>query len=146
MIRVDVDFNERDRQGHVVARVPGQQVTRLTPNRQVYLYDPLERLWAEATVARINPDTRIAAFDVDWHSFDDADVADLKYGEAEWFISVPTAAGQRLASMFAENSTPTRQATVKLHHWVSSIPGAHIQLSDWHTSESTAGTQAEALP
>ena len=93
MMRVDVDFNERDRNGHVVARVPGAQVSRLAAGQKVYLYDPPERLWADAVVARVNPDTGIAAFDVDWHSFVDAEVADLSDARSHWTIGVPPTAG-----------------------------------------------------
>src|ERR1700734_1502628 len=75
MMRVDVDFNERDRNGHVVTRVPSVQVSRLAVGQKVYLYDPPERLWADAVVARVNPETSIAAFDVDWDSVVDAEVA-----------------------------------------------------------------------
>jgi len=93
MMRVDVDFNERDRNGHVVARVPGAQLSRLAVGQKVYLYDPPERLWADAVVARVNPDTGIAAFDVDWHSFVDAEVADLSDAHSHWTIGVPPTAG-----------------------------------------------------
>jgi hypothetical protein len=93
MMRVDVDFNERDRNGHVVARVPGAQLSRLAVGRKVYLYDPPERLWGDAVVARVNPDTGIAVFDVDWHSFVDAEVADLSDAHGHWTIGVPPTAG-----------------------------------------------------
>jgi hypothetical protein len=102
-VRVDVDFNERDRQGHVVARVPGDLAARLAPGRHVYLYDPVEQLWAEGSVAQVNQDTRIAAFDVDWHSFADAEVADVRQGEEEWLLTVPLTEKRWLLSGTAEN-------------------------------------------
>lgn len=92
MMRVDVDFNERDRSGHVVARVPADLLSRLAVGRKVYLYDPPERLWADAVVARVNRDTRIAAFDVDWDSVVDAEVADLSDARSHWTIGVPPSA------------------------------------------------------
>jgi hypothetical protein len=86
MMRVDVDFNERDRHGHVVARVPAALASQLTVGQQVNLYDPPERLWADAVVARVNQETHIAAFDVDWHSFEEAEVADVFDTRAQWSI------------------------------------------------------------
>lgn len=73
-MRVDVDFNERDRRGHVVARVSAALASQLTVGQRVSLYDPPEKLWADAVVTRINQNNHIAAFDVDWHSFEDAAV------------------------------------------------------------------------
>ena len=96
MMRVDVDFNERDRNGHVVVRVPGAQLSRLAVGQKVYLYDPPERIWADAVVARVNPETSIAAFEVDWHSFVDAEVGDLSDAHGHWTIGVsPTGTGHQ---------------------------------------------------
>ncbi len=93
MMRVDVDFNERDRRGHVVARVPAALASQLTVGQRVNLYDPPERLWADAIVARVSQETHIAAFDVDWHSFEDAEVADVFDAGAQWSIGVPPTDG-----------------------------------------------------
>jgi hypothetical protein len=93
MMRVDVDFNERDRSGHVVARVPAALASQLIVGQRVNLYDPPEKLWADAVVARINQGTHIAAFDVDWHSFEDAEVADVFDTRAQWSIGVPPTEG-----------------------------------------------------
>jgi hypothetical protein len=43
-MRVDVDFNERDRRGHVVARVPAALASQLTVGQRVSLYDPPEAM------------------------------------------------------------------------------------------------------
>lgn len=93
-MRIDVDFNERDRLGHVRTRVPAGTVAQLTVGQKVNLYDPPERLWADAVVARINQDTHIVAFDVDWQSFEDAEVADVLEPHAQWSIGVPPSEGR----------------------------------------------------
>src|ERR1700749_2088599 len=64
-VRVDADFNERDRHGHVVTRVPAALAARLAPGQRVILRDPPERLQARAVVTRVSGETCIAAFDVD---------------------------------------------------------------------------------
>lgn len=144
-MRVDVDFNQRDRHRHVVARVPGDQAARLTPGRRVYLYDPLERLWAEASVARINTDTQIAAFDVDWHSFADAEVTDLTIDHRQWFVGVPPSERYCLpASAVADNaSRPTFRVRFEMI-----LPGENIRAhatAHWTVGNSTVGTQAAAV-
>jgi hypothetical protein len=148
-MRIDVDFNERDREGHVVARVPGDQASQLAPGRRVYLYDPPERLWAEARVARINADTRIAAFDVDWHSFVDAEVVDLSDGHERWSVGVSPAEGHWLPrSVLAENFsgllqvncryrievTPTQEPmhAAMYQHWMLEVGRI---LRRWHTDD-----------
>lgn len=102
MMRVDVDFNERDRNGHVVARVLGVQ---LAAGQKVYLYDPLERIWADAVVARVNPETSIAAFEVDWHSFADAEVADVSDPHGHWTIGVSTTSSGHQQDGYAASCT-----------------------------------------
>jgi hypothetical protein len=104
-MRVDVDFNERDRRGYVVARVPAALATQLTAGQTVNLYDPPERLWADAIVARVDQETHIAAFDVDWHSFEDAEVADVFDTHAQWSIGVP----------------PTEDVPWLMNTWISSV-------------------------
>jgi len=93
MMRIDVDFNERDGQGRVVARVPAAQASQLMAGQPVNLYDPPERLWADAVVAGVDPETCIVVFDVDWHSFVDAEVADISDASANWSIGVPPTEG-----------------------------------------------------
>lgn len=143
-MRVDVDFNQRDRDGHVIARVPpGPQAARLALGSRVYLYDPLERLWAEATVAGINDESQVAAFDVDWHSFTDAEVADLTVGHRHWFLGLPPGEGHRVpASAIAENANQpawTLRVTVTWHV-------ADGTAGTWFVSgNSTAGTQATVV-
>jgi hypothetical protein len=144
-MRVDVDFNERDRQGHVVTRVPGEQIPRLAPGRRVYLYDPLERLWAEASVARVNEDTQIAAFAVDWRSFTDAEVADVRIGREQWFVGVPPGEGHQLPPfVFTENCNVAELAPVKCRiRFGTARPGQsdELVLSTWSDCNSAAGTQ-----
>jgi hypothetical protein len=142
-MRVDVDFNQRDRHGHVIARVPpGVQAARLAPGNRVYLYDPLERLWAEASVAGINAETQVAAFDVDWHSFTDAEVADLTVGHRHWFLGLPPGKDHWLpSSAVTENAS---QPTLMMHFtltWHVAGSTATCSLS----GDSTAGTQATVV-
>lgn len=110
-MRVDVDFNERDRSGHVVARVSAALASQLRVGQRVSLYDPPERLWADAAVARINHETHIAAFDVDWQSFEDAEVADVCDARGHWSIGVPPAEGTpRLANLWITSVSALRAA------------------------------------
>ena len=135
MMRVDVDFNERDRNGHVVARVPGAQLSRLSVGQKVYLYDPPERLWADALVSRVNTDTSIAAFEVDWDSIVDAEVADLSDAHNQWTIGVPPstcAASQRDA--YATSCTA----------WMS-FPGFRIHLH-YEADDEAAAATGETAP
>lgn len=117
MMRVDVDFNERDRNGHVVTRVPGAQLSRLSAGQKVYLYDPPERLWADALVSRVNPDTSIAAFEVDWDSIVDAEVADLSDAHSQWTIGVPpsTCAGSQRDAYAASCSALMSFSGFRIH-------------------------------
>lgn len=71
MARIEVDYNERDEEGRVVARLEGEQLVELSEGQAVSLCDPIDRLWAEATVAWIDRRTRAVGFDVDWKSFVD---------------------------------------------------------------------------
>ena len=73
MTRIDVDFNARDRAGHVLARVTPERLAKLAVGDRLYLYDPVDRLWARASVARIVSEHCIVSFDVDWRSFVEAD-------------------------------------------------------------------------
>jgi hypothetical protein len=110
MMRIDVDFNERDRLGHVRTRVPAAIVSQLTVGQRVNLYDPPEKLWADAVVSRINQDTRIVAFDVDWHSFEDAEVADILDPHAQWSIGVPPSEGHHQLTNTWTSSVSTFRA------------------------------------
>jgi hypothetical protein len=111
MMRIDVDFNERDRLGHVVTRVPAAVASQLAVGQRVNLYDPPEKLWADAVVARINDETRIAAFDVDWHSFEDAEVTDVLDAHAQWSIGVPPTEGHhQLPNVWACSVSDVRRA------------------------------------
>jgi hypothetical protein len=74
VIRIDVDFNARDDAGHVVARLPAAQLDQLSVDQHVYLYDPVDRLWAEASVAQLESDISVGTFDVDWNSFVDGEL------------------------------------------------------------------------
>lgn len=109
-MRVDVDFNERDRHGHVIARVPAALASQLTLGQRVNLYDPPERLWADAVVARLNPETHIAAFDVDWQSFEDAEVTDVLDTHGQWSIGVPPTEGMPRLTTTCYNSVSTLRA------------------------------------
>lgn len=142
-MRVDVDFNQRDRRGRVIAQVPfGDQAARLVPGSPVYLYDPIERLWAEATVASINEEARVAAFDVDWHSFADAEVADLTIGHRRWFLGLPPGEHHWLPSfVFVENVS---QLTFSLRMTLT-LPGEHGETRCPLANNSTAGTQVMAV-
>lgn len=71
MVRIDVDYNARDETGRVVARVPTAQLATLRRGQSVSLYDPIDRLWAEAEVAWIESEAGAVGFDVDWTSFVD---------------------------------------------------------------------------
>ena len=142
-MRVDVDFNQRDRQGHVIARVPpSAQAARLAPGSRVYLYDPLERLWAEASVVGINAETQVAAFDVDWHSFTDAEIADLTVGHRHWFLGLPPGEGHWLpSSAVTENGSQPALMMRFTVTWPVAGSAATYSLS----SNSTAGTQATVV-
>jgi hypothetical protein len=110
-MRIDVDFNERDRRGHVVARVPAALAAQLALGQRVNLYDPPERLWADAVVSRVNHENHIAAFDVDWHSFEDAEVADVSDTHAQWSIGVPPTEGvPRPANLWVSSVSALRTA------------------------------------
>ncbi len=138
MMRVDVDFNERDRDGHVVARVPGAQLSRLAVGQKVYLYDPPERLWADAVVARVNLDTNIAAFDVDWRSFVDAEVTDLSDAHGHWTIGLPPAssAGQQ-RDAYAASCTGLMSAT-RLSLRIVQAAGEALRVAFGSTSSNSA--------
>jgi RNA polymerase sigma factor (sigma-70 family) len=75
MARIDVDYNARDEEGHVVTRVPGEQLETLDVGHAVSLYDPVDDLQADATVAWIDSGTGAVGFAVDWASFVDGDPA-----------------------------------------------------------------------
>ena len=139
MMRVDVDFNERDRNGHVVARVPGAQLSRLAVGQKVYLYDPPERLWADAVVARVNPETSIAAFDVDWHSFVDAEVADLSDTRSHWTIGVPPTPGSgHQRDVYAASCTAWMPATKFPVHIVFTVGDGAPYIIEGPTSSNSA--------
>jgi hypothetical protein len=70
-MHVHVDFNARDQAGRVLARVPADDAARVAVGQQVILYDPAEPLWADAVIARFNPETRVIACFVDWGSITD---------------------------------------------------------------------------
>jgi hypothetical protein len=74
MTRIDVDYNERDEEGRVVAGVSDHLLATLREGQAVTLYDPVDHLWADATVAWIEADARAVGFDVDWTSFEDGDL------------------------------------------------------------------------
>jgi hypothetical protein len=74
MTRIDVDYNERDEDGRVVARVPSGLFAGLQEGQSVSLYDPVDRLWADASVAWLDRKTGAAGFDVNWQSFVDDDL------------------------------------------------------------------------
>jgi hypothetical protein len=76
MVRIDVDYNERDSDGYVVARVPAGELANLRTEQQVSLYDPVDHLWADASVAWIDPKTGAVGFNVDWTNFVDGDLAE----------------------------------------------------------------------
>jgi hypothetical protein len=138
MMRVDVDFNERDRQGRVVARVPGAQVPRLGPGRRLYLYDPPEKLWADAVVASVDPDTRIATFDVDWRSFVDAEVADFRDAQGEWSIGVAPVAQTNLPRyVCAFSSTAKSAAMLKISVETIFPAGTVVVEPSWQLSSTT---------
>lgn len=69
-----VPSKERDEQGRVIAGVSADQLATLRVGLAVTLYDPVDRLWADATVAWIEADARAIGFDVDWTSFEDGDL------------------------------------------------------------------------
>jgi hypothetical protein len=74
MTRIDVDYNERDEDGRVVTRVPSGLFAGLQEGQSVSLYDPVDRLWADASVAWLDRKTGAAGFDVNWQSFVDDDL------------------------------------------------------------------------
>jgi hypothetical protein len=74
MTRIEVDYNERDKEGRVIAGVPADLFLALHEGEAVTLYDPIDRLRADATVAWIEPDAHAVGFDVDWGSFEDEDL------------------------------------------------------------------------
>lgn len=116
MMRIDVDFNERDRLGHVVTRVPAAVASQLVVGQRVNLYDPPEKLWADATVARINEETHIVAFDVDWQSFEDAEVTDVLDSSTQWSIGVPpTERHHQLPSVWASSVSGLQRVSIDFH-------------------------------
>jgi hypothetical protein len=80
MTRIDVDYNERDEEGRVIAGVSADQLATLRVGSPVALYDPVDHLWADATVAWINAGARAIGFDVDWTSFEDGDLPEAEPG------------------------------------------------------------------
>lgn len=72
MTPIEVDYNERDVEGRVIAGVPADQLLSLREGQSVTLYDPIDRLSADATVAWIKADVHAVGFDVDWASCEDA--------------------------------------------------------------------------
>lgn len=74
---VYVDFNDRDRNGHVRARMRPELAAELTVGAAVRLCDPVDDLWARAVVSRLDPPAHFAAFAVDWDSVRDAPPASL---------------------------------------------------------------------
>jgi hypothetical protein len=74
MTRIEVDYNERDKEGRVIAGVSADLLLVLREGEAVTLYDPIDRLRADATVAWIEPDAHAVGFDVDWGSFEDEDL------------------------------------------------------------------------
>jgi hypothetical protein len=76
MTRIDVDYNERDEDGRVVTRVPNDLLAGLQEGQSVSLYDPVDLLWADASVAWLDRKTGAAGFDVNWQSFVDGDLDD----------------------------------------------------------------------
>jgi hypothetical protein len=74
--RIEVDYNERDEQGRVIAGVSSDQLLALHEGQAVNLYDRVDRLQAGATVAWIEADARAVGFDVNWTSFADKTVAE----------------------------------------------------------------------
>jgi|HubBroStandDraft_6_1064221.scaffolds.fasta_scaffold180608_2 hypothetical protein len=99
MVRIDVDYNERDSDGYVVARVPEGQLMRLRNEQRVSLYDPVDRLWADATVAWIDSKIGAAGFKVDWTSFVDGDL---------------TESHEPVRILLVVNSGPTARLNLKL--------------------------------
>ena len=144
MMRVDVDFNERDRRGHVVARIPAALASQLSAGQRVNLYDPPERLWADAVVARVDPDTRIAAFDVDWDSFEDAEVADVSDTHGQWSIGVPRGEGTpRPTSFWISSVSAVRAAGFAVTGTITAT-GMHYAITTATGSDSTAGLDERA--
>jgi hypothetical protein len=78
MTRIDVDYNERDEEGRVIAGVSADQLATLREGQAVTLYDPIDHLWADATVAWIQADANAAGFEVDWASFEDGDLPEAE--------------------------------------------------------------------
>lgn len=145
-MRVDVDFNERDRRGHVVARVPAALASQLTVGQKVNLYDPPERLWADAVVARVNQETRIAAFDVDWHSFEDAEVADVSDTHAQWSIGIPPVEGvPRPANLWISSVSALRAAGFVVTGTVTA-GNMHVTIEAGAGSTSLVGPDERAAP
>jgi len=68
-VRIDVDFNERDGHGRIRTRV-GDERRALPLGAQVVLIDPIGGIQTEGELVRIERDTGIAAFKVDWHGFE----------------------------------------------------------------------------
>lgn len=143
-MRVDVDFNERDRRGHVVARVPAALASQLAVGQRVNLYDPLERLWADAVVARVNQETHIAAFDVDWHSFEDAEVADVLDSRTQWSIGVPPIDGMPRPTNSWVSSVSALRAAGFVVTWTITAGDMHVTIETGTGSGSLAGLDESA--
>jgi len=144
-MRVDVDFNERDRHGHVVARVPAALASQLAVGQRVNLYDPPEKLWADAVVARISQETHIAAFDVDWHSFEDAEVADVFDTHGQWSIGVPPTEGMPRPTNIWTSSVSALRAAGFVVTGTVTAGGMHISVEAGTGASTLAGLDERAV-
>jgi hypothetical protein len=120
--RIDVDFNERDRNDHVIARVPADILARLSVGHQVNLYDPIDRLWGEGTVASVDVKTRSASFEVDWNSFVNGDLA-VEDGAAGSFyvISFRGPRGMVIITRSSTHSTGVQAVTYQTRRTVRTL-------------------------
>lgn len=69
VLRIAVDFNERDGHGYVRARLGDARRTVLV-GTDVVLFDTVEGIQTEGELVRIERDTGIAAFKVNWWGFE----------------------------------------------------------------------------
>lgn len=69
-IRISVDFNERDQEGHLVTLLHLADGP-VDAGDQVLAVDPFDRILANATAAGVDRERRTARLAVDWHSFRD---------------------------------------------------------------------------
>ncbi|HUB38095.1 MAG TPA: toll/interleukin-1 receptor domain-containing protein [Streptosporangiaceae bacterium] len=122
MTGVEVDYNERDDKGRVIGGVSAEQLLALHEGDAVTLYDPVDHLSADATVAWIEADALAVGFDVDWTSFQDEDLSleQPSAGAASVEESARTSPGYEMAAPGAQ--TKPEKTLRQVRSWLRRTP------------------------